>query len=87
MNDENLTMIGLRFRGDHKAPGDRFRTLKREFGARFDSVELDPKDADPNSHGRPHSVLTVHLNDNDPNGPTRQAEARVIDFFRTRLGA
>jgi hypothetical protein len=35
----------------------------------------------------PHSVLTIHLRDDDPGGPTKRAEARVIQFFRERLGA
>ena len=35
----------------------------------------------------PHSVLTIHLNDDDPDGPTKRAEQRVIEFFRTRTGA
>jgi hypothetical protein len=33
----------------------------------------------------PHSVLTVHLDDTDPEGPTRCAERRVIEFFAERL--
>jgi hypothetical protein len=32
-----------------------------------------------------HSVLTVHLNDDDPDGPTKAAERRVLQFFRARL--
>ena len=34
----------------------------------------------------PHSVLTVHLRDDDPTGPTKRAEQRVLEFFRQRLG-
>jgi hypothetical protein len=34
----------------------------------------------------PHSVLTIHLRDDDPDGPTKKAEQRVIGFFRERLG-
>jgi hypothetical protein len=35
----------------------------------------------------PHSVLTIHLKDDDPDGPTKQAEQRVIAFLRERTGA
>jgi len=35
----------------------------------------------------PHSVLTLNLRDDDPDGPTRRAEARVIAFFKQRTGA
>jgi hypothetical protein len=30
-------------------------------------------------------VLTVNLRDDDAEGPTRQAETRVIAFFKQRL--
>jgi dienelactone hydrolase len=87
LTDEDLTMIGLRFRGDPLVPSKRFETLKREFGDRFEAIELDPADADPNAPRPAHAVLTLHLNDSDPDGPTRKAEAHVIEFFRKRLGA
>jgi hypothetical protein len=31
-----------------------------------------------------HSVLTIHLRDDEPDGPTKRAEARVIAFFKER---
>jgi len=80
-------MIGLRFRRDPYVPDERFETLRREFGERFEPIELDPADANPDALTPPHSVLTFHLRDNDPEGPTRKAEARVIAFLRKRLGA
>jgi dienelactone hydrolase len=85
--DENLSMIGLRFRGDPFVPQERFDTYKRTFGDRFEAIELDPADALPNTGMPPHSVLTVHLNNADPDGPTKRAERRVIEFFGQRLGA
>ena len=36
---------------------------------------------------RPHSVLTIHLKDDDPDSPTKKAEQRVIRFFKERTGA
>ncbi|WP_292534225.1 hypothetical protein, partial [Methylocystis sp.] len=84
--DENLSMIGLRFRGDPFVPDERFEMLRREFGERFEAIELDPKDANSDGPKPPHSVLTLHLRDDDPDGPTRKAEARVIAFLRGRLG-
>jgi hypothetical protein len=35
----------------------------------------------------PHSVLTLHLKADDPDGPTKRAEERVIQFFRERTAA
>ena len=71
-------MIGLRFHGDPFVPDERFDTLKRTFGEHFEAIELDPKDAQPDTGMTPHSVLTVHLRDDDPDGPTKRAEQRVI---------
>jgi hypothetical protein len=34
-----------------------------------------------------HSVLTINLRDDDPDGPTKKAEQRVIQFFKERTGA
>jgi dienelactone hydrolase len=82
--DEDLSMIGLRFFGDPFVPDARFDTLKREFGDRFEAIELDPKDAAPGPLKHPHSVLTTNL---AADGPTKAAEARVIQFFKERTGA
>lgn len=84
--DEDLTMIGLRFHGDPFVPEERFAMLKDTFGERFEAIELDPKDARPFLGQPPHSVLTLNLRDDDPEGPTKKAEQRVIAFFRERLG-
>ncbi len=80
-------MIGLRFRDDPFVPDARFESLKATFGERFEAIELDPADARPDPRMKPHSVLTVHLRDDDPDGPTKHAEQRVIAFFRQRTGA
>jgi dienelactone hydrolase len=85
--DEDLSMIGLRFCGDPFVPDTRFETLKRTFGDRFEAIEIDPKDARADPRMAPHSVLTLHLDDDDPEGPTKQAEQRVIAFFKQRTGA
>ena len=85
--DEGLSMIGLRFFGDAFVPDARFESYRREFGEAFEAIELDPKDAGPDARMAPHSVLTIHLDDSDPDGPTKQAEQRVIAFFKQRTGA
>jgi dienelactone hydrolase len=85
--NEDLSMIGLRFFGDSFVPDERFDTLKRAFGEHFEAIELDPADAQQGTGMAPHSVLTLHLRDDDPTGPTKRAEQRVIEFFRQRVGA
>ncbi len=83
--DEDLSMIGLRFYGDPVVSDARFATYKATFGDRFEAIELDPKDGQTIHGMAPHSPLTVNLRDNDPEGPTKKAERRVIEFFRQRL--
>ena len=87
LNDEDLTLMALRFRGDPFVPDARFETLKRDFGDRLEAVELDPADSLPDPRMAPHSVLTLHLKDDDPTGPTKRCEERVIAFFKERTGA
>ncbi len=85
--DEGLSMIGLRFHGDPFVPQARFDTLKATFGDRFEAIEIAAADGLPDPRMPAHSVLTLHLNDRDPEGPTKKAEERVIAFFKERTGA
>ncbi len=80
---EDLTVMGLRYRGDPFVPDERFARYARELGERFIDVTLEPEDARQGTGMTPHSVLTIHLPDS---GPGKAAEARVIGFFRQRLG-
>ena len=82
LEDENLTVLALRFDGDSHVPPERFNYLRSCFGNRCETIELNPADAAPNPLGlAPHSVLTVGLRDDDPTGPTKRTEQRVIAFF------
>jgi dienelactone hydrolase len=82
---DDLSMIGLRFLGDPAVPDERFAAYKDCFGKRFEAIEINPADAAPGLGGKPHSVLTINLRDDDPTGPTKRAEARVIEFLGQRL--
>ncbi len=83
-DEEGLSMIGLRFYGDPFVPDARFDTYRREFGDKFEAIEIDPKDAAPGGLKHPHSVLTINLAED---GPTKEAERRVLAFFREQTGA
>ena len=85
-DSENLSMIGLRFYKDPFVKDERFDTYKKTFGDKFEAIEIDPKDAAPGPI-QAHSVLSINLRDDDPNGPTKKAEQRVIAFFKERTGA
>jgi dienelactone hydrolase len=88
MEDEDLTILGLRFEGDSYVPPERFTALREALGPRFEGIELDPKDAATNRlMPMAHSVLTLHLKDDDPDGPTKRLEQRVIAFFKQRTAA
>ena len=87
--NENLSMIGLRFKSDRLVPDARFDTYRREFGDKFEAIELEDADAAPADDRLirlllpPHSVLTLHMRES---GPTKAAEQRVIAFFKERTG-
>ena len=86
-DEENLSMIGLRFKGDPVVTAARFQSFKDAFGDKFEAIELEDSDAEPSPGLGPHSVLTLNLRDSDPNSMTRQTERRVIAFFKERTGA
>lgn len=83
LKDEDLSVIGLRFPSDVLVPDARFETYRREFGDRFEAIEIADEDA-AEAIIPPHSVLTLHLKED---GPTKAAEQRVIRFFKERTGA
>lgn len=80
--DEDLSLLALRFTSDTLVPDARFRRYEQEFPGRVESIELADEHARPGTGMAPHSVLTVHLPDS---GPGKEAETRVIGFFRQRL--
>ena len=83
--DENLSAIGLRFKSDKLVPDERFALLQEELGDKFEAHEFEDEDSAPGPMNA-HSVLTVNLIDT-PGSKTKQAEERVIQFFKERTGA
>lgn len=81
--DEDLTLLGLRYKSDAMVPDARFERYAQEFGDRFERIDLEDGDARPDTGLAPHSFLTIHL---PADGPGKAAEARTIGFFRHRLG-
>ena len=78
-------ILALRFTEDPFVPGERFETLRREFGEACEMIEIDSSPG--NKFGIPkgaHSVLTLHLVD-EPGHPTRAAMDRMFAFFAGRL--
>ena len=81
--DEDLSLLALRYKTDAFVPDARFDRYAREFGDRFERIDLDDADARPDTGLSPHSVLTIHLPES---GPGLVAQSRTIEFFRHRLG-
>jgi dienelactone hydrolase len=83
--DENhARILGLRFHQDPACPPQRFETLRQQFGAAFEAIEIDPRYANPNAPKPAHSVLTNHLID-EAGQPTRAALDRTIAFLCEQL--
>lgn len=84
---EDLSLIALRYRSDWHVQDGRFSRLKAEFGERAELIELEDADANGYRVIPPHSVLTLHLDRDRPDGAGMAAARRVIAFFRERTGA
>jgi dienelactone hydrolase len=82
--NEDLQVLGLRFKSDKFVPGKRFRFLEEELGDAFTCVELEDEDANPEGMIAPHSVLTEHFVD-EPGSATTAALDQVLDLFRSKL--
>jgi dienelactone hydrolase len=83
--EQGCGVLGLRFTADPMCPAQRFATLRREFGDRFEGIEIDSGPGNPHGIKRTaHSVLTTELVDREGH-PTRQALDRVLSLFRERL--
>jgi dienelactone hydrolase len=87
MEAENLSLVALRFEGDKLSPCARFQTLEREFGSRVEAITLPDSTARQGTGRDPHSVLTIHLDRDDPDGETMQVYRKVLAFFKERTGA
>jgi dienelactone hydrolase len=83
---DNLCVMGLRFSGDSKSPGDRFVRLRQDLGENFIGVEIDSSAGNPWGYSKSaHSVLTENYSDVD-GSPTRVALEDLLNFFSARLG-
>ena len=80
-----LQVLGLRFTEDPHCRPERFDRLRNELGDAFLAVEIDSSRGNPHGIWRfAHSVVTRDMVD-EVGHPTKQAEERVIAFFKERL--
>ena len=84
---EDLTVLGYRFAGDSFCKAERFAAFEQALGDRFKGTVLPDSCANPSAPMKnPHSVVTLHLIDEE-NQPTRRAVEEIIGFFRMRLAS
>ena len=84
---ENLTVLGYRFAGDSFCKAERFAAFEQALGDRFKVTVLPDSCANPAAPMKnPHSVVTLHLIDEE-NQPTKRAVEEIIGFFRMRLAS
>jgi dienelactone hydrolase len=84
LNDEDLTVLAYRFAGDSLCKAERFAAYQAALGNRFCGRELPDEAARPGTGMNPHSVVTLHLIDEEGQ-PTRQALDEMLEFFQLRL--
>jgi dienelactone hydrolase len=91
LEQEDLTVLAYRFKGDQICRGQRFAAYAEALGDRFESHTLPDsaanKDVAPffSKHvPYPHSVVTQHLIDAQGE-PTLQARDNILAFFKKRL--
>lgn len=91
LDRENLDVLAYRFQGDHFCRAERFTAYRQALGHHFIERVLPDSAANQDvppffaRHVRsPHSVVTVHLID-EQGQPTIAARDEIIAFFKGRL--
>lgn len=83
--DDDLCVIGLRFTNDPFVPGERFRSLEREFGDAFLGVEIDSSPGNEWGFAKDaHSVLTKEYTA-EAGHPANDAWNLVVSHLKDRL--
>jgi dienelactone hydrolase len=85
MEKEDLTVLAYRFEGDAFCKAQRFEAYQQALGDRFVGRVLPDSAANPQAQMKnPHSVVTIHLIDEEGQ-PTRAARDEILAFFAARL--
>ncbi len=86
LEQEELTVLAYRFKGDQFCKAERFAAYQEALGERFIARELPDSAANPdvppfheNFVSSPHSVVTAHLID-EAGQPTTAAGDEILDF-------
>jgi dienelactone hydrolase len=92
LDQEDLTVMAYRFKGDRFCRAERFAAYSEALGERFIARVLPDTAANPDTPpffeqvvASPHSVVTAHLID-EAGQPTIAARDEILAFFSQRLG-
>jgi dienelactone hydrolase len=93
LEEEDLTVIAYRFKGDKFCRAQRFAAYSEALGDRFIPRVLPDSAANPDTApffehvvASPHSVVTAHLID-EAGQPTIAARDEILAFFAQRLAS
>jgi dienelactone hydrolase len=93
LEQEDLTVMAYRFKGDRFCRAQRFAAYSEALGDRFIGRVLPDSAANPDSPpffeqvvASPHSVVTAHLID-EAGQPTMAARDEILSFFAHRLAS
>lgn len=81
---EDLVVLGYRFESDRLCKAERFAAYREALGDRFRGRELPDSAAATGAPIDPHSVVTIHLIDEEGE-PTHDAVEEILAFLRERL--
>jgi dienelactone hydrolase len=91
LDEEGLTVLAYRFKGDRFCRAQRFAAYSEALGERFVGRVLPDSAANPDTApffehvvASPHSVVTAHLID-EAGQPTIAARDEILSFFARRL--
>jgi len=84
LDQEDLSVLAYRFAGDGFCKAARFAEYEAALGDRFLARVLPDDSARPGTQMAPHSVVTLHLID-EQDQPTRQAVDEILTFYKDRL--
>jgi hypothetical protein len=91
LEQEDLTVMAYRFKGDRFCKAERFAAYSQALGERFIARVLPDSAANPDAPpffdklvATPHSVVTAHLID-EAGQPTIAARDEILSFFASRL--
>jgi len=84
LEQEDLTVLAYRFDGDRFCRAERFSDYQNALGDRFQGRVLADSAAAVGTGSPPHSVVTLHLIDEEGQ-PTRAALDEILAFYTMRL--